>query len=240
MSFLVGIKSFETHCDLLTGLPEQTLDDVVSDAERLIGIGPGEVQMEVLKVLPGTKLRQEAFERGIIFSLEPPYDVMATPTMDTEDMRHCRHLSKILDRFHNTAPLRKTFRTAVLEKKDLLKTFLAWCETRETETLSQPLALRHRFELLDEFLHETDCHKALDELAIAWMTEAFPTGRGPGLRASLAHDLPVDAECIWGDAAHLQREGTRLWQLPLEDCTMFFAYNRAVAPNHAVAIYRKR
>jgi hypothetical protein len=71
--------------------------------------------------------------------LEAPYDVMATPTMDTEDMRHCRHLSKILDRFHNTAPLRKTFRTAVLEKKDLLKTFLSWCETREAETLLQPL-----------------------------------------------------------------------------------------------------
>ena len=240
LAFLIGIKSFETHCDLLTGLPEQTLDDVVSDAERLIGIGPGEVQMEVLKVLPGTKLRQEAAERGIIFSPEPPYDVMATPTMDTEDMRHCRHLSKIMDRFHNAAPLRKTFRTAVLEKKDFLKTFLSWCETRETETLSQPLGLRRRFELLEDFLHETDCRNALDELAIAWMTEACPTGRGPGLRASLVHDIPADAECVWGDAAHVQRGGTRLWQLPLEDCTMVFAYNRAVAPNHVVTVYRKR
>ncbi len=238
LSFLVGIKSFETHCDLLTGLPEQTLEDVVSDAEKLIGIGPGEVQMEVLKVLPGTKLRQEAAELGIIFSLEPPYDVMATPTMDTEDMRHCRHLSKILDRFHNTAPLRKTFRTAVLEKKDLLKTFLSWCETREAETLLQPLGLRRRFELLDDFLHETDCHKALDELAIGWMMEAFPTSRGPGLRASLTHDLPADAECEWGDATYVHRDGTRLWRLPLEGRTLFFAYNRAVAPNHAVAMYK--
>jgi hypothetical protein len=158
--------------------------------------------------------------------------------MDTENMRHCRHLSKILDRFHNTAALRKTFRTAVLEKKDLLKTFLSWCETRETETLSQPLGLRRCFELLDDLLHETDCHKALDELAIAWMIEAFPTGRGPGLRASLIHGIPADAECIWRDAAHVQQEGTRLWQLPLDDCTMFFAYNRAIAPNHAVAIFR--
>ena len=240
LAFLVGIKSFETHCDLLTGLPEQTLDNVISDAERLIAIGPGEVQMEVLKVLPGTKLRQEASEHGIIFSPEPPYDVMATPTMGTEDMRHCRHLSKILDRFHNTAPLRKTFRTAVLEKKDLLKMFLAWCEKRESETLSQPLGLRRRFELLDEFLHEEDCHKALNELAIAWMTEALPTSHGPGLRASLIHDIPDEAECVWGDTAHVRRDGTRLWQLPLEDCTMVFAYNRAVAPNHAVAVYRKR
>ncbi|MBR4370622.1 MAG: hypothetical protein IKS92_06210, partial [Victivallales bacterium] len=61
-----------------------------------------------------------------------------------------------------------------------------------------------------------------------------------GLRASLVHDIPADAECVWGDAAHVQREGTRLWQLPLDDCTMVFAYNRAVAPNHAVAVYRKR
>ena len=238
LAFLVGIKAFETHCDLLTGLPEQTLDDVVSDAGRLVGIGPGEVQMEVLKVLPGTKLRQEAVERGIIFSSEPPYDVMATPTMDTEDMRHCRNLSKILDRFHNAASLRKSFRTMILEKADVLRTFLAWCEEREADTLSQPLGLRRRFELLDEFLHEINCRKALDELAIAWMIEAFPTGRGPGLRASLVHDIPIDAECVWGDAAHARLAGTRFWQLPLADCTMFFAYNRSVAPNHAVAVFR--
>ena len=238
LAFLVGIHTFETHCDLLTGLPEQTLDDVIADAGRLVGIGPGEVQMEVLKVLPGTKLRQEAVERGIVFSPEPPYDVMTTPTMDAEDMRHCRNLSKILDRFHNAAPLRKAFRTAVLEQKQLLWRFLAWCEGRETETLSQPLGLRRRFELLDEFLHDVDCLRSLDELAIAWMMEALPTGRGPGLRASLTHGIPPEAVLAWGEAAHAHREGTRLWRLPLSDCTMYFAYNRAIAPNHAVAMFR--
>ena len=237
LSFLVGIKSFETHCDLLTGLPEQTLDDVVSDAERLVGIGPGEVQMEVLKVLSGTQLRKEAASRGIIFSPEPPYDVMATPTMDSEDMRHCRHLSKILDRFHNAVSLRKTFRTMVLEKTGVMRKFLAWCEEREAETLSQPLALRRRFELLDEFLHGVDCPKSLDELAIAWMLEAFPTGRGPGLRASLTHDIPSDVKCVWGDATHIHHDGTRLWRLSLDGRTLFFAYNRAVTPNHAVAVF---
>ncbi len=240
LSFLVGIRSFETHCDLLTGLPEQTLDDVVSDAEQLVRIGPGEVQMEVLKILPGTQLRKEAASRGIIFSPDPPYDVMATPTMDPEAMRHCRHLSKILDRFHNAAPLRKTFRTMVLEKEDSLRKLLSWCEGREAETLSQPLALRRRFELLDEFLHGIDCPKSLDELAIAWMTEAFPTGRGPGLRASLVHDIPSEAECSWGDVRHVHRDGTRLWQLPLDGRTLYFVYNRAVAPNHAVAVFVKK
>jgi hypothetical protein len=157
--------------------------------------------------------------------------------MDTEDMRHCRHLSKILDRFHNAAPLRKTFRTMILEKTGLLWRLLSWCEEREAETVSQPLALRRRFELLDEFLHENKCPKSLDELVIAWMMEAFPTGRGPGLRASLVHDIPIEAECSWGDASHVHREGTRLWMLPLEGRTMFFAYNRAIVPNHAVAVY---
>lgn len=237
LAFLVGIKAFETHCDLLTGLPEQTLDDVISDAGRLVEIGPGEVQMEVLKVLPGTKLRQEAAERGIIYSLEPPYDVMTTPTMDTENMRHCRHLSKILDRFHNAAPLRKTFRTAVLEKKSMLRSLLMWCEEREAEVLAQPLGMRRRFELLDDFLHGMDCPKSLDELAIAWMLEALPTSRGAGLRATLVQGIPAEAECVWGETAHAQLTGTRYWQLPLDGRTMFFAYNRAIAPNHAVAMF---
>jgi hypothetical protein len=91
---------------------------------------------------------------------------------------------------------------------------------------------------MDEFLREFECSKSLDELAIGWMMEAFPTGRGPGLRASLIHDIPPNTELVWGNAAHVQREGTRLWQLPLSDCTMYFAYNRAVAPNHAVALFK--
>jgi hypothetical protein len=77
----------------------------------------------------------------------------------------------------------------------------------------------------------------LDELAIAWMMEAFPTGRGPGLRASLVHNVPSEAEFVWGDAVHVHRDGTRLWRLPLDGRTMFFAYNRAIVPNHAVAVY---
>ena len=128
----------------------------------------------------------------------------------------------------------------ILEKKNSLRTLLTWCEEREEETLSQPLGLRRRFELLDEFLHVGNYPKSLDELAIAWMTEALPTGRGLGLRASLTHDIPVEAECIWGNAAYVHRDGTRLWRLPLDGRTMFFAYNRAVAPNHAVAVYREQ
>lgn len=239
LRFLTGTETFETHCDLLAGLPGQTLEDVIVDVEQLVELGAGEIQLESLKVLPGTELRRQADELGLIFSDEPLYDVMATKTMNQDDMATCRHLSRILDLFHNPESLRQTFRAAYGEVPGFVRDFLGWCKESDIGNIGNPLSLRRRFELLEEFFVDRGYVLGLDELTKAWMANAFPTCSGCGLRAKLAPSLPEGFECISGDPSVMSLQGTRLWEVSLSSGLLFVAYNRGIAPNRAVAMFTK-
>jgi coproporphyrinogen III oxidase-like Fe-S oxidoreductase len=75
IKFLSSIKLFETHTDLIFGLPEQTFEMVLEDVSELLQIGIAEIQLEVLKVLPGTPLVDDLDLYCIKSSIGVPYEV---------------------------------------------------------------------------------------------------------------------------------------------------------------------
>ena len=63
----------ETHADLIAGLPLYHLSEIFEDVRTLAEYGAGEIQLESLKLLPGTEMRRRAEELGIQYSPLPPY-----------------------------------------------------------------------------------------------------------------------------------------------------------------------
>jgi radical SAM superfamily enzyme YgiQ (UPF0313 family) len=80
----VGIK---VRVDLILGLPGDTPDSVRRGIDylaqqRLVS----EVQVFNLSILPGTAFREQAATLGLTYQSRPPYYVLRTPTLDTEDL----------------------------------------------------------------------------------------------------------------------------------------------------------
>ena len=74
--------------DLMYGLPEQTLDDVLRSIEWARGLGPNiNIQCMQTLLLPGTDLREQAEQYGMKAMALPPYGVFSTATMPEADMR---------------------------------------------------------------------------------------------------------------------------------------------------------
>jgi molybdenum cofactor biosynthesis enzyme MoaA len=74
--------------DLMYGLPEQTLDDVLRSIEWARSLGPNiTIQCMQTLLLPGTDLREQAEQYGIQAMPLPPYGVFSTSTMPEDDMR---------------------------------------------------------------------------------------------------------------------------------------------------------
>ena len=145
LSFLLSCRQFETHVDLLAGLPGQDLAGVLADAARLVALGPAEIQLEVLKILPGTRLCREAAREGLVFSPLPPYEVLRTPRFPEGDLARAEQLSRLLDRFHNPPVLRSTTRI-LAGGEDGLATLLAVAE--EARMLAEPVSLERRLRFL--------------------------------------------------------------------------------------------
>lgn len=90
--FVVGVEACKAHgisveCDLIIGLPGDTLEDFFEALEFLIELDPGKIQMSTLHVLPGTDLWIRAEEHGIIYNRKPPHEVIKTATMGFAELR---------------------------------------------------------------------------------------------------------------------------------------------------------
>jgi radical SAM superfamily enzyme YgiQ (UPF0313 family) len=79
-----GIK---VKVDLIIGLPGDTVDSVRRSMTYLKEKALySDVQVFNLAILPGTAFRQEAEQLGLAFQPRPPYYVLRTPTLQTEDL----------------------------------------------------------------------------------------------------------------------------------------------------------
>ena len=78
LQFLCTLKNMETHADLIAGLPLYRLEEIFEDVQTLASYEAGEIQLESLKLLPGTEMRLRTKELGIRYSSLPPYEVLQT------------------------------------------------------------------------------------------------------------------------------------------------------------------
>ncbi len=79
---LIAGAGSHVHLDLIAGLPLDTPKDFAASFHRLHQLSADYLQFGFLKVLPGSVLAQKAEEYGLIYSSEPPYQILSTPTMD--------------------------------------------------------------------------------------------------------------------------------------------------------------
>jgi radical SAM superfamily enzyme YgiQ (UPF0313 family) len=103
--FLVA-EGMELLLDLIIGLPNDKPEDVLRGVEFFKTNGLEEwVQVFPLSILPGTKMRSNAMEDGLIYLQTPPYRVIETPTFTPEDMVETLFLAEdILERRIDETP----------------------------------------------------------------------------------------------------------------------------------------
>jgi hypothetical protein len=234
VAFLCGCPGVVTHVDLLAGLPVQTLDDIAQDVALLLALGPAEIQLETLKVLPGTPLREQAAELGLRWSPEPPYDVLSTPELDVPGLRRAVGWSRLLDRFYNVPALQPAVRRAAALRPGFLATFAAACEA--AGMLGAPASLERRFRHVQATLGRG--HAEVDSLVrLGWMQ----AGMSPGDR--LAGALPWQG-ALPTDAEWLQRPADltadcRVWHLPLPAAEYWFVYDRRHSPQRPIGCLQR-
>ncbi len=168
---LCEISTFETHADLIAGLPHYTLAQIFSDLRELACHGAGEIQLELLKLLPGTKMRHRADELGLKYNPRPPYEVLQTPAISLRELDRARVLSKLIDKFYNAKGWQAVVRKIIVENPDFLSSFLEYLYP--TELLEKPIGLAKCGSLLFDFCSSYMSGRYIDDLSLAWIESGF-------------------------------------------------------------------
>ena len=181
LEFLCSLKNMETHADLIAGLPLYRLDEIFEDVRTLAGYQAGEIQLESLKLLPGTEMRRRAEEWGICYSPLPPYEVLRTPAISPNELQVARLLSRLLDAFYNTPAWQELTRTLILDDPEFLYRFLD--HLIEADLIDQPMSLERRGLVLYEFCKE-HYPAYRTQASVAWIEAGMSLKKQPAERVT--------------------------------------------------------
>jgi radical SAM superfamily enzyme YgiQ (UPF0313 family) len=136
------------HADLIAGLPGEDLESFAAGFDRLVALGPQEIQVGLLKRLRGTPIVRHDREWGMVYSPDPPYEILQTKLIDFFTMQRLRRFARYWDlvvnsgNFPGIAPAFPTF--------DGFLRFSDWLYERTRQT--HEIARSRLAELLGEYL----------------------------------------------------------------------------------------
>lgn len=166
LEYLCSLDNLETHADLIAGLPEYSLDMLCDDISRLVKIGVDELQVESLKVLPGTKMRAIAPGKELIFSPLPPYEILQTPAMSPKQLKVAMQISRMLDFYYNAKPWQNITKALICDNTVFITRFTE--HLNDIMVLDSPLSLERRGVILYEYCKNHYPDK-LTDISIAWI-----------------------------------------------------------------------
>ena len=236
LDFLCQQPGFETHADLLGGLPGQKWEHIIADTTTLMEHNIAEIQLEILKVLPGTPLREIAPLHNIRFSPKTPYDVMMSDTMTLEDIQHVRDLSRLLDMTCNHRALHQAVLVMSRECPEFVSRLLEFFH-RAGGNASVVWNLQKRFLFLRDFCRCHHLEQGAFELAYHWLLAGLPPEQGADAYSQKTQGVPLDALLLSGPLECAAARETRFITLAFKEKRYYLAYNRKYALNLPAAVW---
>ena len=211
LRFLCSLPNMETHADLIAGLPLYRLEEIFEDIRTLAEYHAGEIQLESLKLLPGTDMRRRAEELGIRYAPLPPYEVLQTNEITPGELQVARRLSRLLDAFYNTPAWQELTRELILKEEGFLHQFLNYLT--EANLIDQPMSLEKRGLVLYEYCKRYK-PAYLTKASIAWIEAGMSLKKQPAERIRTKHQTPpAQWEVLYGT----YQENSRLCFLPSDE-----------------------
>lgn len=225
LRFLCSLDNVQTHADLIAGLPGYTLNMLAKDVRTLVEICAGELQIESLKVLPGTKMRVSAPSLGLKYSPLPPYEVLQTSAMSANDLRAAMRLSRTIDLYYNSEAWQKITRKLICRYPDFLAGFTDYL--KEMMALDSPISVERRGVILYEYCKEHYPDSVAD-VSLAWISAGLSMKKEPaGNVVKIKHleeflnENNLKPEPVYGEQAPTHR----YYLFTFQDRRLLFGYD---------------
>ncbi|MBF0613668.1 MAG: B12-binding domain-containing radical SAM protein [Magnetococcales bacterium] len=127
LRWLLTSTQAHIHTDLIVGLPQESLESLAQGFDRLIAIGPHEIQVGILKRLAGTPLCSSSASEAMRFDPHPPYELLENRQLDFLTMRRLKRFARYWDLVGNSGRFTHALR-AIFSHHPPFATFLAFSD----------------------------------------------------------------------------------------------------------------
>jgi hypothetical protein len=102
LRFLRAHTGVHVHADLIVGLPGETLESFSAGFDRLVALGPQEIQVGILKRLRGTPIVRHDAGWRVVYNPLPPYEILSNKLMDFITVQRLRRFARYWDLVGNS------------------------------------------------------------------------------------------------------------------------------------------
>jgi hypothetical protein len=139
--------------DLIAGLPGESLESFATGFDRLVALGPQEIQVGILKRLRGTPIVRHNDEWRMTYNPHPPYEILQNKLLDFATMQKIRRFSRYWDIVGNSGNFIETTPLIWKETNSPFRAFMRFSEWLHAQTgRTDAIALMRLMELIFKFL----------------------------------------------------------------------------------------
>jgi hypothetical protein len=152
LRWLRSATGVHVHADLIVGLPGEDLASFARGFDALWQLGPHEIQVGILKRLRGTPIVRHDRECGMVWSDEPPYEVLQTGAISFQELQAMKRFARYWDLVGNQGNWNVTL-PLLLAGPSAFASFLAFADWLFAESRATAgIALHRLAELLFRWL----------------------------------------------------------------------------------------
>jgi anaerobic magnesium-protoporphyrin IX monomethyl ester cyclase len=160
---------YVVHADLIGGLPFESYHHFKQSFMRLYKTQPSEIQLGILKILPGTALSKQAKALNINYQQSPPYTIIHNQWISKEEVDKLQHASLAVDKTYNRPLCKSLYYVMFKQNIDLFELLVAI--GNDIETLHHPYQLS---DVIDIVIHHASTVLSRDMVVAAI---AFDVGK---------------------------------------------------------------
>lgn len=105
---LRAYRNIHIHLDLIAGLPFENLQSFGQSFHDVYELQPHQLQLGFLKVLKGSPMEQRTKDYGLIYTAQPPYEVLSTRWLSYDDVCHLKQIEAVLEIYYNSGQFTHT------------------------------------------------------------------------------------------------------------------------------------
>jgi radical SAM superfamily enzyme YgiQ (UPF0313 family) len=152
-AFLRRETGVHLHADLIAGLPGESLESFAVGFDRLVALGPQEIQVGILKRLRGTPIVRHDAEWQMVYNAHPPYEILQNKLLDFVTVQQLRRFARYWDLVGNSGNFVETTPLIWAGVASPFAAFLRWSQWLHARVgRTDSIALVRLMELLFEFL----------------------------------------------------------------------------------------
>jgi radical SAM superfamily enzyme YgiQ (UPF0313 family) len=129
LTFLRQQTGVHIHADLIVGLPGETLESFAAGFDRLLALGPQEIQVGILKRLRGTPITRHDAEWQMVYSAHPPYEILQNKLLDFSVMQRLRRFARYWDLVGNSGNFSESTTLLCQTQPSAFNAFLQWSDS---------------------------------------------------------------------------------------------------------------